>query len=139
MTPQFPALNRGMWRWLEDLVRTYVELIRQPSFRQTARGTPICSFGLRVDASDREHACVIRIVIFGKQAEPAARHLGEAANWRRRLTDPASMLSKRNRDTRSLNTITGIVVASDVQPTSVAGDCQTNRPKVQVSDDCLIR
>jgi len=25
MTPQSPALNRGMWRWLEELVRTYVK------------------------------------------------------------------------------------------------------------------
>ncbi len=25
MTPQSPALNRGMWRWLEDLVRVYVQ------------------------------------------------------------------------------------------------------------------
>jgi endonuclease G len=24
MTPQTPALNRGLWRWLEELVRTYV-------------------------------------------------------------------------------------------------------------------
>ncbi len=25
MTPQTPALNRGMWRWLEELVRAYAE------------------------------------------------------------------------------------------------------------------
>ncbi len=25
MTPQAPALNRGLWRWLEDLVRVYVK------------------------------------------------------------------------------------------------------------------
>jgi len=28
---------------------------------------------------DREHACVIRVVIFGRQAESSARHLGQGS------------------------------------------------------------
>jgi single-strand DNA-binding protein len=65
-----PSLNRTL------LLGT---LTRPPTFRQTAHGTPICTFDLQVAAGHREHACVIRIVIFGKQAEPAARHLGRGS------------------------------------------------------------
>ncbi len=62
-----PSLNRAFH--LGSLTRT-------PSFRQTARGTPVCTFDLQVDVAERENACVIRIVVWGKQAEPSARHLG---------------------------------------------------------------
>jgi single-stranded DNA-binding protein len=51
-------------------------LTRMPTFHQTARNTPLCTFDRRVPAPERHEPCVIRVVIFGKQAEPSARHLG---------------------------------------------------------------
>ena len=51
-------------------------LTRPPSFRLTARNTPICSFDLHLPAHEHHQSCVIRVVVFGKQAEPAAHHLG---------------------------------------------------------------
>jgi single-stranded DNA-binding protein len=52
-------------------------LTRPPTFRQTARGTPVCTFDLQVDEPDRhQNAWAIRVVIWGKQAKPAVRDLG---------------------------------------------------------------
>jgi single stranded DNA-binding protein len=65
-----PSLNRIL------LLGT---LTRPPTFRQTAHSTPICTFDLQVDAGHQEKVCVIRVVVFGKQAEPAARHLGDGS------------------------------------------------------------
>jgi single-stranded DNA-binding protein len=62
-----PSLNRIL------LLGT---LTRPPTFHQTAHGTPICTFDLQVAAGHREQVCVNHVAIFGKQAEPAARHLG---------------------------------------------------------------
>jgi len=62
-----PSLNRIL------LLGT---LTRPPTFRQTARNTPICTFDLQVEAGHAEKECVIRVVVIGKQAEPSARHLG---------------------------------------------------------------
>ncbi len=44
--------------------------------RQTARGTSFCSFDFQLDATERGELCIMRVIVFGKQAEPAARHLG---------------------------------------------------------------
>jgi single-strand DNA-binding protein len=65
-----PSLNRAI------LLGT---LTRPPTFRQTARDMPVCTFDLQVDVAGRENVCVIRVVIFGTQAEPAARHLGRGS------------------------------------------------------------
>ncbi len=54
-------------------------LTRSPTFHQMARGTPVTSFDLQVEVPAREKVCVIRVVIFDKQAEAAARHLGRGS------------------------------------------------------------
>ncbi len=54
-------------------------LTRPPAFYRTVRGTPVTSFDLQADVPAREKGCVIRAVVFGKQAEPAARHLGRGS------------------------------------------------------------
>ena len=78
-----PSLNRAL------LLGT---LTRSPTFRQAARGTPVCTFDLQVDVAGREKACVIRVVIWGKQANSAAgaaADWGRYARWRRSATPSA--------------------------------------------------
>ena len=65
-----PSLNRAI------LLGT---LTRPPTFRQTARGTPVCTFDLQVDVAGRESACVIRVVVLGKQAEASVQQLGRTS------------------------------------------------------------
>ena len=48
-------------------------LMRDPTLRQTPRGAPFCIFDLQLEATERGEPCIIRVIIFGKQAEPAAR------------------------------------------------------------------
>jgi primosomal replication protein N len=52
---------------------------RTPTFHQTSRGAPFCTFDLQLDPTRRGDPCIMRVVIFGRQAEPAARHLGRGS------------------------------------------------------------
>ncbi len=60
-------------------------LTRPPAFRQTARGTPVTSFDLQLDAPAREKVCVIRVMVSGKQAgnSGTATHGGMRGAWAR--------------------------------------------------------
>ncbi len=52
---------------------------RTPTFRQTARGTPITTFDLQLDPTERGEGWILGVIGFGKQAKPAARQLGRGS------------------------------------------------------------
>lgn len=50
---------------------------RDPELRQTAGGTPVANMGLAVDGRGDDDVSWIDVVLFGKSAEAAAKHLSK--------------------------------------------------------------